>query len=102
MALSYVRGLVKVYRAKKQDFVFHAGESYPSLPLVDLEIPRTIEDAITVVRMIGERYLWVDALCIQQDNPRELREMIRNMDQVFKNSILTIVAESGEHADEGL
>jgi hypothetical protein len=32
--------------------------------LRSLAIPVTIRDAVTLVHAIGERYLWVDSLCI--------------------------------------
>jgi hypothetical protein len=37
-------------------------------------LPRTIQDAINCVREIGRDFLWVDALCIIQDNDND-REM---------------------------
>lgn len=40
---------------------------------LNLEIlPRTILDSMDFVSRIGERYLWVDALCIAQDDRLEL------------------------------
>ncbi|KAH7029941.1 hypothetical protein B0J12DRAFT_539089, partial [Macrophomina phaseolina] len=35
--------------------------------LSDSQVPRTIRDAMTVCSKIGIRYLWADALCIQQE-----------------------------------
>jgi Heterokaryon incompatibility protein (HET) len=32
------------------------------------EIPLALKDAMTLVRNLGERYLWVDSLCIVQDS----------------------------------
>lgn len=37
-------------------------------------IPRTIRDAITLVSRIGERYLWVDSLCLIQDNDADMAD----------------------------
>jgi hypothetical protein len=36
------------------------------------ELPRTIQDAITLVLAIGERHLWVNSLCILQDNEEDM------------------------------
>jgi hypothetical protein len=37
--------------------------------LQTLTLPRTISDTITVCKELGIRYLWVDRLCIRQDDP---------------------------------
>jgi hypothetical protein len=34
-------------------------------------LPRSFQDAITVTRELGFRYIWIDALCIVQDSPRD-------------------------------
>ena len=56
------------------------------------EISRTISDAAVVVEMLGERYLWVDALCILQDDQDDLAEQIPVMGQIFSRSLITIMA----------
>jgi hypothetical protein len=52
--------------------------------------------------MIGERYLWVDSLCIVQDDPQEKHGQIANMDAIYGNAILTINAAAGQDANAGL
>ena len=32
------------------------------------EMPKTFADAIAVTRTMGQRYLWIDSLCILQDS----------------------------------
>ncbi|VUC31107.1 unnamed protein product [Clonostachys rosea] len=65
-------------------------------------LPKTISDAIEVTSALGFRFLWVDALCIVQDDDDFKTKLIANMDAVYGNSALTIVAASGDHADAGL
>lgn len=54
-------------------------------------LPKVIRDAMSVVHDVGERYLWVDALCITQDDPSEKSQLINAMDKVYGRSALTIV-----------
>lgn len=64
---------------------------------------RTIQDAITVVRKLGMRYLWVDALCIiqGQDQTAEWTDEIKRMGDIYLNAHLTIAASSANAASEG-
>jgi Heterokaryon incompatibility protein (HET) len=67
------------------------------------KIPWTIQDAIQTVRDIGLRYLWVDSLCIVQDDTSgEKAEAISKMDLVYGAAFVTIVAATGDNADAGL
>ncbi|KAF1829715.1 HET-domain-containing protein, partial [Decorospora gaudefroyi] len=63
---------------------------------------RTIVDAMEVVRRLGHRYLWVDALCIIQDSQEDLDQNVNMMDQIYYNAALTIVAAAGVNAEHGL
>ncbi|KAK7699552.1 hypothetical protein SLS64_011505 [Diaporthe eres] len=67
-----------------------------------MRLPKTISDAIKVCQMIGLKYLWVDSLCIVQDDPLAVQEQINNMSLVYSQAYLTIVAASGEDCDSGL
>lgn len=66
------------------------------------KLPNTIKDAINLVEYLGERYLWVDALCIVQDDYDSKHQQINNMASIFASSHLTIIAADGEDADYGL
>lgn len=65
-------------------------------------LPRTIQDAIELVRKLGVRYLWVDVLCLVQNDPDDTARGVKVMDEIYERSWLTIVAASGHSANAGL
>ncbi|KAF8851015.1 HET-domain-containing protein [Acephala macrosclerotiorum] len=44
------------------------------------QLPKTIKDAMTATRNLGERFLWVDALTIVQDDKQDNRESNQSVD----------------------
>jgi hypothetical protein len=64
-------------------------------------LPATIKDAVIVTRELGCKYLWMDALCIAQDNDEERGRELSKMAQIYSRALLTISAASAKHADEG-
>jgi hypothetical protein len=65
-------------------------------------LPRTIDDAISVVQSMGFKYLWVDRYCIPQQDEVEKTRLIDHMGHIYKNSVLTIIAAMGTGPDCGL
>lgn len=65
-------------------------------------LPKTVEDAITVTSKLGERFLWVDAYCIDDCESSERSQGLRLMHRIYNNAVLTIFALSNRNADEGL
>lgn len=59
------------------------------------QLPRTIEDAMTICKRLGRSYLWVDRFCIQQDEEHEKREQINAMADIFSAAEFTIINASG-------
>lgn len=55
-------------------------------------IPHTINHAMHVVRLLGERYLWVDSLCIVCDDTKHCQEQLQIMGSIYACAKLTIVA----------
>ena len=101
IALSYVWGGAQYLQLRRYNKVELMGKNGLSLYL--WAIPQTILDAMTVVRGIDQRYLWVDSLCIlQDDDDPEKLEQINNMDQIYGSAILTIVAADATNANHGL
>lgn len=66
------------------------------------QLPETIRDALIVCQSLGERYLWVDALCITQDSKRDMQFQILRMRQIYTTAKCTIAAVSSNSANTGL
>lgn len=63
------------------------------------KLSRTIVGAMFVVASIGETYLWVDSLCIIQDDPEGLRHNLREMHRIYSRANLTTVPAHGDNSD---
>lgn len=64
-------------------------------------LSRTFQDAITVTRLLGLRYLWIDALCIVQDDPQDWLEQAGQMCSIYQNSSVTIAVHSSKGPLDG-
>ncbi|PYI08670.1 HET-domain-containing protein [Aspergillus sclerotiicarbonarius CBS 121057] len=61
-----------------------------------------IEDAITVVKNLGGRYLWTDKYCINQDDAQEKHDQVSRMDLIYSGAYATIIAAGSSIAHSGL
>lgn len=100
VALSYVWGQVRMLKTTRENL--ESLQSPQSLQALEGQLPRTIRDSIRLVPLLDERYLWVDSLCIPQDDEKEVQLNIGQMAAIFENASLTIVACDGEDAEFGL
>jgi Heterokaryon incompatibility protein (HET) len=66
------------------------------------DVPKTFEDAIVVTRKLHVQYLWIDSLCIIQDDPEDWGTESLLMDQVYKNALLNIAATAASDSSGGL
>lgn len=64
-------------------------------------LPQTLKDAILTTQVLGLEYLWVDALCIIQDDDVDKEFEISRMCSIYENSTVTIVAATAASVDEG-
>ena len=60
--------------------------------IVFSDLPKTIRDAVTVCQRVGIGYLWVDVLCIIQDDQHDKTSEIAKMPYIYGNAIFTIAA----------
>lgn len=66
------------------------------------DMPRTIRDVIRLLPLIGERYLWVDRLCIVQDDEQHKAVHIDRMVSIYYNARMKLVHALGDGAGYGL
>lgn len=67
-----------------------------------IQLPQTIADCMQLAKNLGERYLWVDSLCIIQDDDDDKLKQLHTMDDVYRSAVLVIVAAAGSDAHAGL
>ncbi|KAH7116543.1 heterokaryon incompatibility protein-domain-containing protein [Dactylonectria estremocensis] len=88
IALSYVWGPTVAEPSQ--------GSSLPA------RLPRTVEDAMIVVRELGLRYLWVDRYCLDQSKAAEFQTQLNQMADIYRHALMTIIGAAGSDADYGL
>ncbi|KAM5385657.1 hypothetical protein ACJZ2D_000856 [Fusarium nematophilum] len=64
-------------------------------------LPKTLHDAILVTLSMGLHHIWIDCLCIRQDEPRDLALEIAKIPDIYGNSFITISAARASHCQEG-
>lgn len=69
--------------------------------LSEKKLPKTFHDAIMVAYELGIPYLWIDSLCIIQDNTADWNQEASEMAQVYTNSYITIAALNSEDDKHG-
>ncbi|KAG5810772.1 hypothetical protein H9Q74_001435 [Fusarium xylarioides] len=98
ICLSYVwgTGSQPQYTTKTREQLSKSGG------LGNVELPQTILDAIRVAKELDIRYIWIDALCITQDDKDDKAKIITNMGTIYANAMLSIMASSNVNPTDGL
>lgn len=65
-------------------------------------IPATIWNAFEVAKQLGIRYVWIDALCIIQDDIEDKMSQIQVMDKIYQQALLTICVAAGDGSHSGI
>lgn len=65
-------------------------------------LPKTFQHAIEFTRRMQINYLWIDALCIIQDDPEDWQREAARMGDIFSNAFFTISAMTGPNSRAGL
>jgi hypothetical protein len=64
------------------------------------ELPSTLQDAVIVTKNIGLQYLWIDRLCIVQDDTDDLNRELGKMPTIYGSAYVTISAASAATSTE--
>ncbi|UZP38276.1 hypothetical protein NXS19_006092 [Fusarium pseudograminearum] len=96
IALSYCWGKSPQYTTTKSTL----DDRKRQIPIS--ELPQTHQDAIKLTREFGIRYLWIDSMCICQDDYDDWERESARMLSVYANAYLTINASNGKDSSVGL
>ncbi|KAH6977872.1 heterokaryon incompatibility protein-domain-containing protein [Fusarium venenatum] len=94
VALSHCWGNSPVLQTTTANFAEHRNAiSFQSLP-------KNFQHAITITRSIGLQYLWIDSLCIVQDDKADWEIESSKMASIYNDAYLVLAAsQAGESSD---
>ena len=96
IALSHCWGLNRHFVTNLNNLEVHERR----IPYKDL--PRTFQDAVVITRSLGIRYLWIDSLCIVQDDIQDWKNEAARMADVYRNAYCTVAATGSRGDQEGI
>ncbi|KAK5652173.1 hypothetical protein OQA88_10816 [Cercophora sp. LCS_1] len=64
-------------------------------------LPKSFQDAVTLTRSIGIRYLWIDSLCILQGDTTDWQVQSSNMANIYNKAYLVISASQAANSSQG-
>ncbi|KAF4785891.1 hypothetical protein HER10_EVM0011151 [Colletotrichum scovillei] len=64
-------------------------------------LPKSFQDAVKITRALGLRYLWIDSLCIIQNDKQDWAFEATRMEHVFSSAYVTIAATAASSSAEG-
>ncbi|KAH7390414.1 heterokaryon incompatibility protein-domain-containing protein, partial [Cadophora sp. MPI-SDFR-AT-0126] len=96
VTLSYVWGNNPIFKTNQSNF------QRLQAPGALNKVSNLTRDVAAVVKGLGVRYLWIDALCIIQDDESHKRTQISRMADIYGQSCLTIVALTGTSSESTL
>ncbi len=66
------------------------------------DMPRTFQDSIQITRSLGIRYIWIDSLCIIQNDKQDWEEQSALMADIYARCYLNIAATRAAGGHEGV
>ena len=103
VALSYVWAHApSQYELKKETLSFMKQPGSLTSENAKRGISRTVRVAMELAQRIGVRFLWVDRLCIIQNDPLQKAEQINAMGAIDFHSYLTLAVADSDDSNTGL
>lgn len=65
-------------------------------------LPRNFQDAISFARQLGLSWIWIDSLCIIQDDPLDWIKEAGQMASIYQNAYVTLGATRASCSSKGL
>jgi len=65
-------------------------------------LPKTFRDAVLLTRRLDVRYIWIDSLCIVQDDNNDWKIESAKMATIYRNAYVTIAATRSKSGSGGL
>jgi hypothetical protein len=98
VALSHCWGSIErpPVRTTSENFQTHQG----GIPF--RKLPKTFQDVVEFAQGIGIRYIWIDSLCIIQDDHQDWLSEAAKMGEVYRNATLVAAASGAKESSEGL
>ncbi|KAH7165197.1 heterokaryon incompatibility protein-domain-containing protein [Dactylonectria macrodidyma] len=106
-ALTYCWGPKE--HARKQLKTYRRNLKEHQRDISELQLPAVVQNAVSVTRALSIPYLWVDALCILQDDIKspdhqggsDWDEQCKHMGDIYGGAYVTIAAAASENCEEG-
>jgi hypothetical protein len=95
VALSYCWGGKQLGMTVKENFASRFRQ------LDTKALSKTVLQAIQTTKRLGLRYVWVDAICIIQDDEEDRTNEIRQMCDIYRQAYLTVVAANASRSSDG-
>lgn len=71
------------------------------IKIEEKSLPKTFRDAITIARKLNVSYLWIDSLCICQDDPEDWKVESQRMADVYNGSYCNVAATKAHNSSVG-
>jgi hypothetical protein len=75
--------------------------AFTAVPSPATALPKTYQDAMSVTIFLGFRYLWIDSLCIIQDDTDDWKEQSAEMGHVYQHTSCNIAAAWAKEGSQG-